>query len=144
MSAPLRAGLGGARSSARPSSSLLPLAARATSGSSSSPSSAIYFIAILGLNILTGYNGQISLGHGGFMAIGAYTTAILSVDHGVGTTCRRSRSRVSSPGSSASSSASPRCGFRGVYLALATFAIPVALIPRRQEVRGLHRRRRRA
>ena len=38
---------------------------------------AIYFIAILGLNILTGYNGQISLGHGAFMAIGAYTTAML-------------------------------------------------------------------
>jgi branched-chain amino acid transport system permease protein len=37
----------------------------------------IYFIALLGLNILTGYNGQISLGHGAFMAIGAYTTALL-------------------------------------------------------------------
>ena len=39
---------------------------------------AIYFIAILGLNILTGYTGQISIGHGAFMAIGGYTTAILS------------------------------------------------------------------
>ena len=37
----------------------------------------IYFIAILGLNILTGYTGQISLGHGAFMAIGGYTTAML-------------------------------------------------------------------
>lgn len=37
----------------------------------------IYAIALLGLNILTGYNGQISLGHGAFYAIGAYTTAIL-------------------------------------------------------------------
>jgi branched-chain amino acid transport system permease protein len=37
----------------------------------------IYSIALLGLNILTGYNGQISLGHGAFFAIGAYTTAIL-------------------------------------------------------------------
>jgi branched-chain amino acid transport system permease protein len=37
----------------------------------------IYAIAVLGLNILTGYNGQISLGHGGFFAVGAYTTAIL-------------------------------------------------------------------
>jgi len=40
----------------------------------------MYFIALLGLAILTGYNGQISLGHGAFMAIGGYTTAILSVD----------------------------------------------------------------
>ena len=40
---------------------------------------AIYFIALLGLNILTGYNGQISLGHGAFMGIGAYTSAIVSL-----------------------------------------------------------------
>jgi branched-chain amino acid transport system permease protein len=38
---------------------------------------AIYFIALLGLNLLTGYTGQISLGHGAFMLIGGYTTAIL-------------------------------------------------------------------
>jgi branched-chain amino acid transport system permease protein len=37
----------------------------------------VYAIAILGLNILTGYNGQISLGHGAFYAIGAYTAAIM-------------------------------------------------------------------
>jgi branched-chain amino acid transport system permease protein len=36
-----------------------------------------YAIAILGLNIVTGYSGQISLGHGAFYAIGAYVTAIL-------------------------------------------------------------------
>jgi len=34
-------------------------------------------IALLGLNILTGYNGQISLGHSAFYALGAYTSAIL-------------------------------------------------------------------
>ena len=37
----------------------------------------IFAIAIMGLNILVGYSGQISLGHGAFMALGAYTTAIL-------------------------------------------------------------------
>ncbi len=37
----------------------------------------VYAIAILGLSLLTGFNGQISLGHGAFYAIGAYTTAIL-------------------------------------------------------------------
>ena len=37
----------------------------------------VYGIAILGLSLLTGFNGQISLGHGAFYAIGAYTTAIL-------------------------------------------------------------------
>jgi branched-chain amino acid transport system permease protein len=38
---------------------------------------AIYFIALLGLNILTGYNGQITLGHGAFMGVGAYVAALL-------------------------------------------------------------------
>ncbi|HKW91047.1 MAG TPA: branched-chain amino acid ABC transporter permease [Methylomirabilota bacterium] len=37
----------------------------------------IYAIALLGLNLLTGYNGQFSLGHGAFFGIGAYTSAIL-------------------------------------------------------------------
>jgi branched-chain amino acid transport system permease protein len=37
----------------------------------------VYAIAILGLSLLTGFNGQISLGHGAFYAIGAYTTAVL-------------------------------------------------------------------
>jgi branched-chain amino acid transport system permease protein len=38
---------------------------------------ALYFIALLGLNILTGYNGQISLGLGAFMGVGAYVAAVL-------------------------------------------------------------------
>jgi len=37
----------------------------------------IYAIAILGLNMLTGYNGQFSLGHGAFYAVGAYASAIM-------------------------------------------------------------------
>ncbi len=43
----------------------------------------IYAIAILGLNLLTGYNGQISLGHGAFYAIGAYAVAILMTHYEV-------------------------------------------------------------
>ena len=43
----------------------------------------IYLVALLGLNILTGFTGQISLGHGAFMAIGGYTTAILISDQGL-------------------------------------------------------------
>ena len=38
----------------------------------------ILAIAIMGLNILVGYSGQLSLGHGAFMALGAYTSAILA------------------------------------------------------------------
>src|ERR1700719_3527112 len=40
----------------------------------------IYAVAILGLNLLTGFNGQFSLGHSAFYAIGAYTAAIM-MDH---------------------------------------------------------------
>ncbi len=38
----------------------------------------ITIIAALGLNILTGYCGQLSIGHAGFIAVGAYTSAILT------------------------------------------------------------------
>src|SRR5262249_32067729 len=40
----------------------------------------VYALAILGLNLLTGFNGQFSLGHSAFYAIGAYTAAIM-MDH---------------------------------------------------------------
>lgn len=43
---------------------------------------AMWAIVALGLNILTGYNGQISLGHSAFVAVGGYTAAILMVDYG--------------------------------------------------------------
>ncbi len=43
----------------------------------------VYAIAVLGLNLLTGFNGQISLGHSAFFAIGAYTAAILIDKSGV-------------------------------------------------------------
>jgi len=45
--------------------------------------SAIYIIAVSGLDILFGYSGQISLGHAAFYAIGAYTSSILSTRLGI-------------------------------------------------------------
>ena len=42
----------------------------------------IYAIATVGLNLITGYTGQFNLAHSGFMAVGAYTVGILTVDHG--------------------------------------------------------------
>jgi branched-chain amino acid transport system permease protein len=42
----------------------------------------MYAIAVLGLNLLTGFNGQISLGHGAFLAIGGYVTAVLMARFG--------------------------------------------------------------
>jgi branched-chain amino acid transport system permease protein len=43
----------------------------------------IFALATVGLNLITGYTGQFNLAHGGFVAIGAYTVGILTVDHQV-------------------------------------------------------------
>lgn len=43
----------------------------------------IYMIAVLGVSILCGFTGMFSMGHAGFMAIGAYTSALLTKDLGV-------------------------------------------------------------
>ncbi|MBO0734961.1 MAG: branched-chain amino acid ABC transporter permease [Alphaproteobacteria bacterium] len=86
----------------------------------------IYGLAILGLNLLTGFNGQFSVGHGAFYGLGAYVTAILM-------------SRYEVPYYWTLPAAGGICfvvGFlfglpalrlEGLYLALATFALAVAL-----------------
>ena len=69
-------------------------------------------VGALGLNILTGYTGLISLGHVGFLVIGAYAYAVVVSKYG----CRRwsaSWRPASSRHWSASSSARRRCGSRG-------------------------------
>ncbi|RQH08971.1 branched-chain amino acid ABC transporter permease [Paraburkholderia dinghuensis] len=43
----------------------------------------IFALATVGLNLLTGYTGQFNLAHAGFLAVGAYTVGILTVDHQV-------------------------------------------------------------
>ncbi|MDX6478330.1 MAG: branched-chain amino acid transport system permease protein, partial [Gaiellaceae bacterium] len=85
----------------------------------------IYFIAIVGLNVLTGYSGQISLGHGAFMAIGGYTTAILMANHGV-------RDLWTIPIAALVAGVAgflfgiPALRLSGLYLALVTFGIAVS------------------
>jgi branched-chain amino acid transport system permease protein len=86
----------------------------------------IYLIALIGLNVLTGYTGQISLGHGAFMAVGGYTTALLMTDHGV-------KDVVTIPlailvaGIVGVLFGFPAARLSGLYLALATFAVAVAI-----------------
>jgi branched-chain amino acid transport system permease protein len=86
----------------------------------------VYAIALLGLNMLTGYNGQISLGHGAFYAIGAYCTAVLMDKFGVpywatlpaaGAICLLVGFLFGLPA----------LRLEGLYLALATFALGVSL-----------------
>lgn len=87
---------------------------------------AIYLIAIIGLNVLTGYTGQISLGHGAFMAVGGYTTAILMVDHGVKDVWTIPIAALVA-GVVGFVVGIPALRLSGLYLALATFAIAVAM-----------------
>ena len=86
----------------------------------------IYFIAIVGLNVLTGYNGQISLGHGAFMAIGAYTTAILNVNYGVGVYWTIPIAGILT-GAFGFLFGFPALRLSGVYLALATFSLATSI-----------------
>jgi branched-chain amino acid transport system permease protein len=85
----------------------------------------IYAIAILGLNLLTGFNGQFSLGHSGFYAIGAYTTAIL-MEYG-GVPYAWTLPIAGLVGFAAGFLFGlPAVRLEGLYLALATFALAVA------------------
>ena len=86
----------------------------------------IYAVAILGLNLLTGFNGQFSLGHSAFYGIGAYTAAILM-----------DRADVAYYWTLPAAGAVcfvvgflfglPALRLHGVYLALATFALAIAM-----------------
>jgi branched-chain amino acid transport system permease protein len=86
----------------------------------------IYAIAILGLNLLTGFNGQFSLGHSAFYGIGAYTAAIMMDQGGIeyywtlpaaGAVCFVVGFLFGLPA----------LRLEGIYLALATFALAVAM-----------------
>ena len=86
----------------------------------------IYLTAIIGLNVLTGYTGQISLGHGAFMAVGGYTTAILMADHGVKDIWTIPLAGLVA-GTAGFLFGIPALRLSGLYLALATFAIAVSM-----------------
>jgi branched-chain amino acid transport system permease protein len=85
----------------------------------------IYAIAIAGLNLLTGFNGQFSLGHSAFYAIGAYVSAILMMHYGV-------PFYLTIPVAAAVCFVFgflfglPALRLEGIYLALATFALAIA------------------
>jgi branched-chain amino acid transport system permease protein len=84
----------------------------------------IYAIAILGLNILTGINGQFSLGHGAFYAVGAYTAAIMMDQFGIGYLWTLPVAGIICFVVGFLFGL-PALRLEGVYLALATFALAV-------------------
>ena len=86
----------------------------------------IYAIAVLGLNILTGYNGQFSLGHGAFYAIGAYTAAVL-MEHAAFPYWATLPAAALICFVAGYLMGFPALRLGGHYLALATFALAVAM-----------------
>lgn len=86
----------------------------------------VYAIVLLGLNMLTGYNGQISLGHGAFYAIGAYTAAVL-MDRFAWPYWATLPVAALVCFVSGFAFGLPALRLRGHYLALATFALAVAM-----------------
>jgi branched-chain amino acid transport system substrate-binding protein len=85
----------------------------------------IYAIALTGLNLLTGYNGQISIGHGALFGLGAYTGAILILRAGapvwLAVVCAGAVGFVVGW-----LFGRPALRLHGHYLALATFGLAVA------------------
>ncbi|NUP25667.1 MAG: branched-chain amino acid ABC transporter permease [Nocardia sp.] len=88
----------------------------------------VYAVALLGLNLLVGHTGQISLGHGAFFAVGAYTAAVMM-----------DRWDTPYPLTLPAAAAAafllglgfgiPALRLRGLYLALVTLAIAIFLVP---------------
>lgn len=96
----------------------------------------IFAIAVMGLGLLTGFNGQISLGHGAFFAIGAYTAAILMVQTGW------AYPLVVVPAMLLTFALGwgvgiPALRLRGLYLALVTLALAVVTPPILKRFSGL-------
>jgi branched-chain amino acid transport system permease protein len=88
----------------------------------------IFVIALMGLNLLTGYSGQISLGNGAFMAIGGYTTALMTYHLGISYWLTIPIAALVA-GLFGFLFGFPALRLSGLYLALATFALALALPP---------------
>lgn len=98
---------------------------------------AIYAIVAIGFNVLAGYTGQISLGHAGFFAIGAYTAGILAVSYNLPLL-------VTIPAAAVVSTlvgvivAIPALRLKGPYIAIATlgFGVIVGKVAQNLDITG--------
>ena len=97
----------------------------------------VYAIAILGLNILTGFNGQISLGHGAFFAIGGYAAAVMMDRLGLPYWATLPVAGVICFGLGFLMGF-PALRLAGHYLALATYALALA-VPQLLKWKGIER-----
>lgn len=88
---------------------------------------ALYTIAIVGLNVLTGYTGLISLGHGAMVGVGAYTTAVLASRYGLPIWVCLPSSMAMTVGVGLLFGL-PSLRIRGLYLTIATIAANFIII----------------
>jgi branched-chain amino acid transport system permease protein len=90
----------------------------------------LWLIILLGLNLLTGYNGQISLGHAALVSVGAYVTAILLNDGFMGQNVPVAVAVLAAglfTGALGFLLGVPALRLSGPYLAIATLAMIIAL-----------------
>ena len=88
----------------------------------------VFAIGLLGLNLLIGFNGQFSLGHGAFFAIGAYTSAIMIHEWQIGYGWTLPAAGIIC-GIVGFLFGIPALRIHGHYLALATLALALAMPP---------------
>jgi branched-chain amino acid transport system permease protein len=84
----------------------------------------IHTLLVVGLNLLLGYAGQISLGHAAFFGLGAYTSGILTATYGVNPWLALLAGLVIS-GGAAVLIGIPALKLRGYYLAMATLGFGI-------------------
>jgi branched-chain amino acid transport system permease protein len=87
-----------------------------------------FMMVILGLNLLTGFGGQISLGHSAFFAVGGYTTAIMNKEWGISWGYSIPVAAILA-GVVGFLFGLPALRLKGLYLALATLALAVCVAP---------------
>ncbi len=85
-----------------------------------------YAVALSGVGLLVRQAGRLSLGHGAFMAVGGYTTAILCAHHGVAAVATIPAAAVAAAAAGALA-AVPVLRLAGSYLALPTLGLAIAL-----------------
>jgi branched-chain amino acid transport system permease protein len=96
----------------------------------------IYTLLVVGLNLLLGYAGQISLGHAAFFGLGAYTSGILTATYGVNPWLALVAGLIVS-GTAAYLIGIPALKLKGYYLAMATLGFGIIIYIFLNEAQGL-------
>ena len=99
---------------------------------------AVWLLILLGMNLLTGYTGQVSLGHAALVLISAYMTAVLSQQYGFPLSGAIVVSAAVTAVLGGVLIGLPAVRLRGPYLAIATFGLMLAL-PQILKIQGLQR-----